>query len=300
MLNKEKFVEVVVDKDKCVKCGSCIENCSSYLKKDENGFPIARTNKDKENFMGCIQCGNCMMICPTEAIEIKGEDIDKGHLRELNPNLPDYDAINSLFLKRRSCRKFIEKDVPKEVFDKIINAAATAAVSIPPSEVKVLVINGKEKVRKFTEDLIKPLEKFTKMMNPIMLGMIGLMAGKVQYKMFKDFILPLSKEIIEKRKHGLDYLFYDAPAIMIFYGTEYTDKEDWLIASTQATLAAEALGLGTCIIGTVGAMLQTDPKLRKKYGFAKGDKLGTAFILGYPDVKYRKAFQRNFKEVRYI
>lgn len=296
MLNKEKPVQILIDENKCTKCGLCIKLCNSFLKTDENGFPTQQDGK--KDIFGCIQCGNCMMICPTQAIEIKGEDISKEHLRELNPNLPDYEALNSLFLKRRSCREFKEEDVEKDVLEKIINSAATAAVSIPPSEVKVLVIQGREKVQKLAEDLIKPLEKFTKM-SPIFLPIIWLAAGKTQYKLFKDFILPLSKELVTKRKQGIDELFWDAPSVMIFYGTQYTDKEDCLIAATQATLAAEALGLGTCFIGTVGAMFQTDLKLRKKYGIPKEDKMGTAFILGYPNTKFKRAFQRNFKEVRF-
>lgn len=300
MLNKEKPVEVIVDREKCIKCGECVEFCSSYLKIGEDGFPVARANNDKENLMGCIQCGSCMMVCPQDAIEIIGQDIDKEHLRELNPNLPDYDAINSLFLKRRSCRKYKEEDVSKEDIEKIINAAATAAVSIPPSEVKVLVIQGRDKIQELAQEVSKSLERFTKNMNPISLGLIGLLAGRAQYKMFKDFILPLSKEIVDKRKQGVDYLFYDAPVLMVFYGTEMTDKEDCLIAATQATIAAEALGLGTCFIGTVASLLQNDPKMRKKYNISKGDKVGTAFILGHPDMKFRKAFQRKFKEVKYF
>lgn len=300
MLNKEKLVEVIIDENKCTKCGLCIEICPFYLKKDGNGFPTPRENNDKENLFGCIQCGNCMMICPTDAIEVKGEDISKEHLRKLSSNLPDFDAINSLFLKRRSCRQFKPEEVSKEDIDKILNAAATAAVSIPPSEVKVLVIKGKEKVQELAEDLIHPLEKFTKMANPFFLGMIKLMAGKAQYKLFKDFIIPLGKDLVEKRKQGIDYLFYEAPCVIMFYGSEYTDKEDWMIAATQATIAAEALGLGTCFIGMVGAMFENNQKLRKKYGILKNDKIGTAFILGHPDIKFRKAFQRNFKQVTFI
>lgn len=300
MFNKEKPVDVIIDKNKCIKCASCTDICSSFLKMDSEGFPTARAQNDKEDFLGCVQCGNCMMICPTDAIEIRGEDIDKDHLRPLNPSLPDYDAVNSLFLKRRSCRKFKEQEVSREDIDKILASAATAAVSIPPSEVKVMVIQGRKKVQEFADDLIQQLEKFTKMMNPLTLGLIRLMAGKTQYRMFKEFVIPLSRELSAKRKQGIDYLFYDAPALIVFYGTELTDREDWLIASTQATIAAEALGMGTCIIGTVGAMLQNNPKLRKKYGFLKGEKLGTAFILGYPEISFKKAFQRNFKEVRFI
>lgn len=300
MYNKEKPVEVIVDKDKCSKCNLCVEVCSSYLKKGDDGYPTARLDDDKENIMGCIQCGNCMMLCPQGAIEIKGEDIDKKHLRNIDSSPADFDSLNALFLKRRSCRKFREEDVSKEILDKIIDAAATSAVSIPPSEVKVLIINGRDKVNTLKNDLIKALDKFVKFMNPFMLRILRIFAGKTQYKMFNDFVIPLSKVLIQCDKDGADYLFYDAPTVMIFYGSENTDKEDWMIAATQATLAAQALGLGTCFIGTVGGMLEHDSKLRKKYGFKKSDKIGMAFILGYPDLKFKKGFQRNFKEVRYL
>lgn len=296
MLNKERHVSVIIDENKCTKCGLCIEMCYDYLEKGQKGFPIGK----KGGLFGCIQCGNCMMLCPNDAIEIKGEDISKEHLRELSPNLPDFDTLNALLLKRRSCRKFQEQEVPKETIDKILQAAATAAVGIPPSEVKVLVINGSEKVQELADDMIEALKKFIKIMNPITLGLIRLNAGKTQHKIFKDFVLPLIKNIIKKREEGIDFLFYDAPCVVIFYGTELTDKDDWILAANQATLAAEALGLGTCIIGTIGEVLNNNKDLRKKYGISKSDKLGMGFVLGYPVIKYKKGFQRNFKEVRFI
>lgn len=299
MFNKEKPVKTIVDKEKCIKCGLCIEMCPAYLKKDENGFPTAREMDDEENLFGCIQCGNCMMLCPKNAIEIKGEDIDKSHLRELNSNLADYETVNSLFLKRRSCRKFKEQEVEKELIDKIINSAATAAVSIPPSEVQVLVVQSREKVKELADDIMTNFEKFLKMC-PFILPFMKLFGKKADYKMFKEFVLPLGKGMAKNYKKGIDDLFYEAPCVMLFYGTENTDKEDMLIAATQATIAAEALGLGTCIIGSLGAMFQNNPKLRKKYGIEKTDKIGSGFILGYPEIKYRKAFQRNFKKVTFI
>lgn len=299
MFNKEKPVDTIVDKEKCIKCGLCTEMCPVYLKIGSEGFPVARELDEEENLFGCIQCGNCMMVCPQDAIEIVGEDIDKNHLRELNPDLPDYESVNSLFLKRRSCRKFKEQNVEKELIEKIINSAATAAVSIPPSEVKVLVIQGREKVKELKEDIMTNFEKFIKI-SPLILPFMKLFGKKADYKAFKEFVLPLGKGMIKNYKKGIDDLFYEAPCVMVFYGSENIDKEDMLIAATQATIAAEALGIGTCIIGTVGAMLENNPHLRKKYGILKTDKVGTAFILGYPEVKYRKAFQRRFKEVTYI
>lgn len=298
MFNKEKPVELLLDKEKCAKCGTCIEVCSSYLKLDEEGFPSA--NNPEESLFGCIQCGNCMMICPKDAIEIKGEDIDKEHLRDKSSNIASYDSLNSLFLKRRSIRNYKNQEISTEIFDKIVQAAATAAVSIPPSEIKVLIINGKDKVQEFADDIVEAMKGFVKIMNPISLWLLKIFTGKTNQKMFKEFILPLCKETIKGREDGIDHLFYNAPAVMVFYSTELSDKEDQLIAATHATLAAEALGLGTCFIGSVGALLQNNKKMRKKYGIQPTDKAGTGFTIGYPDIKFHKDFQRNFKEVRYF
>lgn len=297
MFNKEKAVEVNVDKEKCVKCGTCLDICHTYLKFGDDGFPCARTNEEQENLFGCIQCGNCMMICPNGAIEIVGEDIDKNHLREIG-KIADYEALNNLYLKRRSCRKYVPDEVSKEDLDRIINSAATAAVSIPPSEVKVLIIQGKEKVQTLADEILTGFARFVKM-KPLFLFVTWLLGKKTDYKMFKDFVFPLGESMIEYRKKGEDILFYNAPAVMLFYGTELTDKEDMHIAATQATIAAEALGLGTCIIGSLSAVFERNCKLRKKYGIEKTDKIGMGFIIGHPKIKFPKGFQRNFKEVRY-
>ncbi len=297
MFNNEKLVEVNIDKEKCVKCGACIDICHTYLKFGEDGFPCAREKEEQENLFGCIQCGNCMMMCPKEAIEIVGEDIDKDHLREIGA-VADYDALNNLYLKRRSCRKFKPDEVSKEDLDRIIKSAATAAVSIPPSEVKVLIVQGKDKVQTLAQEILEGFARFVKM-KPLFLFITWILGKKTEHKMFKDFVFPLGESMIEYRKKGVDILFYDAPAVMLFYGTENTDKEDMHIAATQATIAAEALGLGTCIIGSLSAVFEKNCKLRKKYGVEKTDKIGMGFIVGHPEIKFPKGFQRNFKEVRY-
>lgn len=297
MLNKEKTVEVIVDKEKCTKCGICVDVCDNYLQKDESGYPKAKPVE--ESSMGCIQCGRCMMNCPSDAIEIKGEDIDKNHLREMPEKLPDYNDINSLFLKRRSCRKFKQEDVSKDDIDKIISAAATAAVSVPPSEVKVLVFKGRDKVQQLADDIVNELKGMMKSMNPLVLSLMKIFMSEAKYKTFKDFIIPLCNATVNERANGNDILFYNAPAVMVFYGTELTGKEDMIIAATQATIAAESLNLGTCIIGAAGAAFGSK-KLKQKYGILKGEKIGMTFILGVPDQKFLKTFQRNFKEVRII
>ncbi len=298
MLNKEKPVKVVVDKEKCTKCGICIETCDNYLKSGEEGFPVEKDIND--SLFGCIQCGNCMMKCPTEAIEIIGEDIDKNHIRPMPQKTSDYDALNGLFLKRRSIRKYKNEDVSKDDIDKIIASASTSAVSIPPSEVKVLVFHGRKKVQELAKDLLEEIKHAQKILTPFALSLIKTFMGEAKYKVMKDFVVPLCQETAKSLEKGEDVLFYEAPCVMVFYGSELIDAEDMIIAATNATMAAESLGLGTCFIGTAGHFLNTSSKLRKKYGILKGEKVGTTFIVGVPDEKYLRTFQRNFKEVRII
>lgn len=294
MLNKEKSVRVEIDEGKCIHCETCVKVCAGeYLKFEDNKVKI-----NNDSMFGCIQCGYCMMNCPKDCISVYGEGISPQDIVSFSENLPDYDAVNSLFLQRRSARKFKKQEVQQEVIEKVLEAACTAPMSIPPSEVKVLVINGFDKVQVFAGEIIERLDKFAKIMNPFVLNIFKPLLGTAKYKMFKEFVLPLVKMMSEERKQGKDHLLYDAPVVMVFYITELTDKEDPILAAAHAGIAAEALGLGTCIIGSVPPAF--DDKLKAKYGIEKNEKPVIAFIMGYPESKFKKGIKRRFKSVKYF
>lgn len=295
MLNKEKPVKVNIDKNSCLKCGYCAENCpAEYL-----DFSSGEIKINESSMFGCIQCGTCMMLCPNKSIEVESENISSDDIINLKESMPDYEAIYSLFTKRRSTRKFKNQKMPQKILDKIIEAGTTAPISIPPSEVKVLVINGFEEVQEFADDLIKGFEKVGKIMNPILLNILKPFIGKINYEMFSEFIIPLLKITVEERRKGNDILFYNAPAVIVFYGTPYCGQEDQILAATHAYIAAETLGLGTCIIGSVPPILNKNKTIRNKYGLLEGEKSAIAFIAGYPEIKFNKGIKRNFKNIRF-
>lgn len=292
MFDKDKPAFVEIDKEKCTNCGLCVDVCPEYLVKGQN---LAEVNTN--SLWGCVQCGRCMMNCPNNCIKVKGDGISENDVVPLKDNLPDFDSVNSLFLKRRSIRKYKNQEIPKEVIDKILEAASTAPMSIPPSEVKILVVNGFDKVQELADELVIRFDKYLKVM-PVIIKLMKPFMEKNKYKIFRDFVLPLLKMLSEERKKGNDGLFYNAPALLLFYGTEKNlDKEDMVIASTYASIAAEAYGLGTCIIGSV--VPGFDAKLKAKYGIAKSEPLGTAFVMGYPDQKFSRGIKRKFNSVRY-
>lgn len=296
MFNKEKQVEVIFDAKKCTKCGICVQICpSEYLINVESEIL-----PNKNSMLGCIQCAHCMMACPHKAIEIKGDAVSSDYLIEFNVEKSDYESLYSLMLQRRSSRKFKQSHVAKEDIEKILSSASTGAIGIPPQEVKVIVINGAEKVEKFANDVLSSLEKMSKIMNPFVLKLLKPFIGKKKYKFFKEFVLPLISETLIKRKEGKDILFYNAPALILFYSSEICDKEDAVIASTLALTSAETLGLGTCVIGMVPPAINKTPMLKAKYGIAKDENIATAFILGHPEKTFYRGIKRDFKEVKFI
>ena len=299
MFNKEKPVKVNINEETCIKCGKCVDICPAYFLELHQGEFPSQVSVDK-SFMGCIQCGHCMMSCPTAAIEILGEDIDKEHLASLDKEKVSYDNFIELALQRRSVRKYTDKDISTSDLGKIIKAASTSATSVPPTETKVLIIKGREKVQELADDVIEELEKMKKALNPVVLNMIKVFKGKNSHKLFTDFILPLCDDIAEKRVNGEDVLFFNAPVVILFYHTDCAENVDAVIASNTAMLAAESLGLGTCYIGTLGAIFENSNRLKQKYKIQKSDKVGIGFTLGYPRVEFNKGFYRKFKEVNVI
>jgi nitroreductase len=102
-------------------------------------------------------------------------------------------------------------------------------------------------------------------------------------------------------KAGDNYVTYDAPVAMYFYGSPYCDPADPIIAATYAMIAAESLGLGTCMLGGVHPFIQKGKaarKFREKYGIKYTSREGLIVIMGYPRVKYNKGIRRTFANVQ--
>jgi len=62
---EEFIMPAVVNRDECVSCGTCVEECPEEaitLGDDE----IAQVNKEK-----CTECGTCVEACPSEAIKVE-------------------------------------------------------------------------------------------------------------------------------------------------------------------------------------------------------------------------------------
>jgi len=289
----------VIDQEKCTGCGLCVEVCSDAVIELIDGKAVAT---HKNSVFGCIGCGQCMAVCPEGAISVTGRCISPDDIFLLGDQSEkaSYDSLVSLYQHRRSIRDFRDKPVEQELIDKILAAAATAPMGLPPSDVSVLVLNGKEKVFQFSKDYCEYLENLKWMVAPIGLFFMRVFYGKENGDMFRDFIKPLIHSYTGQMKKGHNIVMYDAPLAFYFYGSPYTDPADPIIACTYAMHAAEALGLGTCMLGGMHPFFQSGgaaKKFREKQGIRFKSKEGLFLIVGYPKVKFKNGIRRTFANV---
>ena len=284
--------EVKIDPEKCTGCGQCVAVCKDFdLALEDHKAKVL------DGHFGCFGCGHCMAICPTGAIEVFGRTLSPADLFDLPPKeqAASYDQLLALLQRRRSLREFKETEVADEVIEQILNAARTAPMGIPPSDVHAMVLNSREKVRTFSEDFCDHLKSLKWFVSDWFLFLMRPFRSKATHTMFKDFIRPLFDAYIESMEKGVDLVSYDAPMAIYFYGSPYTDPADPIIAATYATIAAESLGLGSCMIGGIHPCIQNGKSgkvFREKYGIKFACNSGIYMVFGYPRVHYRKGIKR--------
>jgi len=290
-----------IDNNKCTGCGTCALVCKDGSLEIREQKAVATDNA----FFGCIPCGHCMAVCPHGAIEISGRTLIPAHVFDLGrkDETTDYGQLLGLLQRRRSMRDFLEKEIPADIVSQILEAAATAPMGIPPSDVGVLVLQGAKANADFANSFAKLVNSQKWIFSGPMLFLIRPFIAKTDYQMLKNFAGPAFREIVKKIHDGKNMLTYSAPLSMYFYGSPFTDTADPIIAATLAMCAGESLGLGTCCIGLIHPMLQNGKEAAKfceKYGIKHKSKSGIMVIFGYPSLSYQKGINRSFASVSIV
>jgi nitroreductase len=220
--------------------------------------------------------------------------------------LPDapfgYDELLDFLKLRRSIRVFKDRPVERELIDKILEAAATAPMGMPPHSTEALVIDRRDELDLLLKELVHDYSFMVKgFSNPIGRLLIRLTAGAEQYHVLKEYIFDVVKYANEAYElDGSDRYMHHAPALLIFHGNRraLSPEENAHLVCHHAMLAAVALGLGTTIIGLIPPIVDRSKSLRERYGIPQENRVMSALIVGYPKYRYRKSIRRDLANVQ--
>jgi nitroreductase/NAD-dependent dihydropyrimidine dehydrogenase PreA subunit len=292
------YAQVTIDDERCDACGLCVAVCK--------GAPLSMVagavRVDQAELFGCFACGQCMAVCPQDCIRVEGRDLFTADMFPLPSaeSRATYTALTNLMASRRSVRNYEDKAVPRDVLEAIIAAVSSAPMGLPPSDVEVLVLENRAAVQRFTADVIAYFKQHRWLFSDPVLWLLRPFMRKETAAMFKDFLAVAIRAFLEKSAQGEDWLTYGAPCALYFYTSPYADPADPTIAATYAMLAAESLGLGSCMLGTIPYCFQYSRALREKYGIPHRSQQGLMLILGYPAVTYQRGVQRRLGRVRFL
>ena len=279
-MGMEERTRFRVDTQKCIGCGRCVNVCSGMVLEMKGGHPVMKSF-ERYGWRGCWRCQHCLAVCPEGAISIFGKDpVDS--LPMPPENMGRY--MQQLVAGRRSCRRFIDKNVDPDIITDILYAMQDAPTGGNSQAVEYTVIDDKERVREIWKEAYTVMEADAK--------------KHIYTHSFSDFYYGKMKQS-EKTVRKDDLLFCSAPHLFIAHercaGKWAEDsKVNCIIATAYFELLCNAYALGTTIMSYPAEVLnELAPKAREMLDIPKDHYTGLIVGFGYPEIPYARGVQKD-------
>jgi len=262
---------VSIDKEKCIGCGACVEDCFP-----ENLF----LDSGKAEIKGrCMQCGHCIAVCPVNAVSIT--NYPQEGIEEYDKERFDISSDNLLnFIKfRRSVRHYKNKPVEKEKLERVLEAGRYTATGSNMQDVSYIVVQ--ETLNEIKPVIWESLYEFA-LENLNEKGVIGAYTPR-WIKMYEDY----------KKDPLNDKLFFKAPVLLVVTAISPLNE---VLAPSNIELMANAEGLGVLFTGFIERALKNSVKAKEMLGINKKEII-SCMLMGYPDIKFRRTVPRKQAEI---
>jgi nitroreductase/NAD-dependent dihydropyrimidine dehydrogenase PreA subunit len=288
--------EFYMNFETCTQCGSCVEVCPAMvLQKNRDGV----VDFKQDNLPLCLRCGQCMAVCKTKSVYSNGMQYEKDFF-EFSKTVDFFSIVEH----RRSVRRFKPKPVSNEEIEKILYAVSQAPHGDSHVHVEITVVNNRDKIMEAVPLMSMFYDKLEKWLyNPIISRMIKFETGKDGLKALKNHVLPrIEKGIYRNISFEYDGITRGAHTLLIFHAPKDSEvhKEDSFILVTYATLAAQALGLGSTIIALIPPAINKSDELKRIFQIPADHETTTSLILGYPKYKYQRGIRKELKKVNWV
>lgn len=250
---------VQINTELCIGCGKCADNCSA------RNILIC---SGKAQVQGeCFRCGQCVAICPQNAVSIPEYDMDDVTEYEKASFCTAPDTLLNMIKFRRSIRNYESRKLASDEIQMLIQAGRYTATASNRQDCRFIVVQDRlQELKQLVWDGIgeqletenSPLEEFR-----------GIYLRK-------------------KKNPADDKLFFNAPAVLIVASNI---TEDAALAAQNIELTAHAMGLGILYNGWLNNVLTNLPGI-SKWLHAEDKRFGVTMLAGCPAVHFVRTAPR--------
>ncbi len=253
---------VIINKDKCIGCGKCVEDCPGSKLQMADG-------KAEFMFSRCIECGHCFAICPVGAVSMSSYPEAKEE-KAVSMEEIDSETLLAAMKSRRTIRQFTYEAVSDGDIARIIEAGRYCPTGTNAQDFTFTVL--RERKDEAEKQAVKVFRAAQKAATP-----------------FSSYIKYFN---IDDR-----FFFKNAPVVILVTSKGNTSG---CLASSYMELMAYSLGLGVLYSGFFVAAVKFNKKLASMLELEKGSKLVTCLVIGHPDVEYERIPPRKEAKVKWL
>jgi len=272
-------LQFVVDKELCVGCGECVQECPGrYIELDGESPIISKQNQEK-----CFHCQHCFAVCSTGALSILGKNPE--HSPVIKEALPSAEQVTALMKSRRSVRRYQNAPVSSEDINALLETVAYAPTAVNNRQVMLTVIEDTDAMDNLRKEVYATLEARVK-------------NGTIPAGM--EFYVDL---VTEAQAAGEDAIFRGAPHLLIASSPKDSPAPvaDCFIALSYFELLAESMGLGTLWCGLAKwALMVIAPEMIQRLRIPESQEIVYMMVFGKPAVSYPRTVQRESRSINRV
>ena len=273
---------VVIDREKCTGCGSCVKICHEGCLSLVDG--VASIDYDY-----CSTCSQCVAICPERALSWDGVPpvtFDAARM-------PSPEQLDELFKQRRSIRSYKKDRIDRALLEEIVNYGIYAPTH--NYSFRAIVVDDEAVI----EALDRILMRFVSMVynvayRPKIVGVLARLMG------FSEEYLLNKPKIENSVKRG--FAFHHPAAIVFIVGDRRialsVDSAQYYLANL--TFYAQVKGIASCLWGNGPIFMDRSRAARRLLGLKKHDRIFGSLLLGYPTVRFRNKVEGRTMPIQWV